>query len=70
MCVVACSGGYPGDYEGRAIFGLDDQVGEDLQSSTLGPRLEQVIQTAGSRVLAVTALGADADAARERAYEH
>jgi phosphoribosylamine--glycine ligase len=72
VCVVACSGGYPGEYsKGLPIFGLDRlAVGPDLQvfhagtSRTLGDDLV----TAGGRVLAVTALGDDAAAARQRAY--
>ncbi|MEC8253206.1 MAG: phosphoribosylglycinamide synthetase C domain-containing protein, partial [Planctomycetota bacterium] len=72
VCVVACSGGYPGDYKkGVPIFGLDDvEVGEDLQVFHAGTKRSEQgdLQTAGGRVLAVTALGADADTARERAY--
>ena len=72
VCVVACSGGYPGEYKtGQPIFGLDRlAVGPDLQvfhagtSRTLGDDL----LTAGGRVLAVTALGVDATEARQRAY--
>jgi len=72
VCVVACSGGYPGDYKkGVPIFGLDRvQCGEDLQVFHAGTqqRAGGDLLTAGGRVLAVTALGVDATAARARAY--
>ncbi len=73
VCVVACSGGYPGDYKkGVPIFGLDKiETGPDLQVFHAGTRrsAEGQLQTDGGRVLAVTALGTDAEAARRRAYE-
>ncbi|HEB54257.1 MAG TPA: phosphoribosylamine--glycine ligase [bacterium] len=72
VCVVACSGGYPGDYKkGVPIFGLDRvATGPDLQVFHAGTRSTGGdLQTAGGRVLAVTALGDDAAAARERAYQ-
>jgi phosphoribosylamine--glycine ligase len=72
VCVVACSGGYPGDFKkGVPIFGLDRiQQGADLQVFHAGTvqRLGGDLLTAGGRVLAVTALGDDATAARARAY--
>ena len=72
VCVVACSGGYPGDYrKGVPIFGLEDlDLGEDLQVFYAGTRrsAQGDLQTAGGRVLAVTALGDDAEQARARAY--
>jgi phosphoribosylamine--glycine ligase len=73
VCVVACSGGYPGEYkQGLPIFGLDRiRTGEDLQVFHAGTsqKLGGDLLTAGGRVLAVTALGKDAAAARDRAYE-
>ena len=72
VCVVACSGGYPGDYKkGVPIFGLDRlATGPDLQVFHAGTSQKGGdLLTAGGRVLAVTALGADAAAARVRAYE-
>lgn len=72
VCVVACSGGYPGDHKkGVPIFGLDRiATGSDLQVFHAGTsqRLGGDLLTAGGRVLAVTALGDDAAAARARAY--
>jgi phosphoribosylamine--glycine ligase len=71
VCVVACSGGYPGDYrKGLPIFGLDRvATGPDLQIFHAGTTQKGGdLLTAGGRVLAATALGADATEARARAY--
>jgi phosphoribosylamine--glycine ligase len=71
VCVVACSGGYPGEYKsGVPIFGLDRvRTGDDLQVFHAGTSSKGGdVLTAGGRVLAVTALGVDAEAARARAY--
>lgn len=72
VCVVACSGGYPGSYKkGVPIFGLDRiETGPDLQVFHAGTRLAgRDLVTDGGRVFAVTALGADIKAARQRAYD-
>jgi phosphoribosylamine--glycine ligase len=72
VCVVACSGGYPGSYKkGVPIFGLDRiETGPDLQVFHAGTRLAgSDLVTDGGRVFAVTALGADIQAARQRAYD-
>ncbi|MFM1871753.1 MAG: phosphoribosylamine--glycine ligase [Planctomycetota bacterium] len=72
VCVVACSGGYPGDFKkGFPITGLDKvDTGDDLQVFHAGTsqKLGGDVLTAGGRVLAVTALGKDVEAARTRAY--
>ncbi|MBL8728792.1 MAG: phosphoribosylamine--glycine ligase [Planctomycetes bacterium] len=71
VCVVACSGGYPGAYkQGVPIFGLGRiQTGPELQVFHAGTAKKGGdLQTAGGRVLAVTALGADVEAARRSAY--
>ena len=72
VCVVACSGGYPGEHaKGVPIFGLDRiETGPDLQVFHAGTAQKAGgdLVTAGGRVLAVTALGEDAEAARNRAY--
>jgi len=72
VCVVACSGGYPGEFKkGLPVFGLDRvATGPDLQVFHAGTaqRPGGDLLTAGGRVLAVTALGDDAAAARQRAY--
>lgn len=72
VCVVACSGGYPGSYKKNVpIFGLDRiDTGPDLQVFHAGTRLAgRDLVTNGGRVFAVTALGADINAARQRAYD-
>lgn len=72
VTVVMASGGYPDKYEtGKPISGLDDAAKmEDVQIFHAGTRREgNEIVTSGGRVLAVTALGSTADAARARAYE-
>lgn len=72
VCVVACSGGYPGNYrKGVPIFGLDRiETGPDLQVFHAGTRLAgRDLVTDGGRVFAVTALGVDVHEARKRCYE-
>jgi phosphoribosylamine--glycine ligase len=68
--VVMAAGGYPGDSaQGRAISGLDEADGPDLKVFHAGTRREgEQTLTAGGRVLCVTALGATAREAQERAY--
>ncbi|HEX4035094.1 MAG TPA: phosphoribosylamine--glycine ligase [Solirubrobacteraceae bacterium] len=69
VCVVLASAGYPeSSSSGDLISGLD-AVGEGvevLHAATARSGGELV--TAGGRVLSVTALGGDAEAAREAAY--
>ncbi|MGH2727093.1 MAG: phosphoribosylamine--glycine ligase, partial [Actinomycetota bacterium] len=70
--VVLASGGYPGSYKtGLPIDGLEDVEGtkgiEVVHAGTA--RRNGRIVTAGGRVLAVSALGRDLAAARDRAYE-
>ena len=73
ICVVAASGGYPGEFEkGKAITGLDAAKSVEgvvvFHSGTV--RDEQgEFRTAGGRVLGVTARGASLQLARKRAYE-
>ena len=72
VSVVACSGGYPGDYrKGVPIFGLDKiKTGDDLQVFHAGTKRRGTdLTTDGGRVLAVTALGDTVAAARQRCYE-
>jgi phosphoribosylamine--glycine ligase len=69
VCVVLASAGYPeSSSSGDVISGLDavGQGVEVLHAATARRGAE--IVTAGGRVLNVTALGADAEAAREAAY--
>jgi phosphoribosylamine--glycine ligase len=72
VTVVLCAGGYPGAFKkGDPILGLEEArrvPGVNL----FGAGVERVggeLVTAGGRVLAVTAVGATAEEARERAYE-
>ena len=71
VSVVACSGGYPGEFrKGVPIFGLDRVTsGPDLQVFHSGTAKKggDVITT-GGRVLAVTAMGKDVEDARARCY--
>ena len=72
VCVVACSGGYPGKYKkGVPIFGLDRiETGPDLQVFHAGTRMAgRDLVTDGGRVFAVTALGKDVHEARKRCYD-
>jgi phosphoribosylamine--glycine ligase len=72
VTVVMASGGYPDKYEtGKRISGLDDTTNLDgVQIFHAGTkRVDDKIVTAGGRVLAVTALGATLEQARDRAYE-
>ena len=72
VSVVLASAGYPGSYDtGAEISGLDEVEAMDdvvvFHAGTAGDGDRLV--TAGGRVLAVSALGNDFVAARERAYE-
>ncbi len=69
-CVVACSGGYPGSYEkGKEIRGLDGVSTEDLVIFHAGTSFtDDRVVTSGGRVLGVTGMGKDLQAALDRAY--
>lgn len=70
-CVVMASGGYPGSYQkGIEIKGLDEngQVDGATVYHAGTSYAEGKFATAGGRVLGVTALGADLDAALANAY--
>ncbi|QEL18129.1 phosphoribosylamine--glycine ligase [Limnoglobus roseus] len=72
VCVVMCSGGYPGKYDtGKLILGLDEAAElKDVKVFHAGTTLKnERVVTDGGRVLAVTALGDDLAAAKARAYE-
>jgi phosphoribosylamine--glycine ligase len=72
VCVVLASGGYPRDYEtGIEISGLDELEGDsELVVFHAGTRRNDrgVFETAGGRVLGITARGTSVAEARERAY--
>jgi phosphoribosylamine--glycine ligase len=72
VCVVMSSGGYPGSYEkGKIISGLDKAAKqESVVVFHAGTALKnKKIVTAGGRVLGVTAIGNDLEAAISKAYE-
>ncbi|MFO0798830.1 MAG: phosphoribosylamine--glycine ligase [Gemmataceae bacterium] len=73
VCVVLCSGGYPGKYEtGKQILGIDEADSlPGVKVFHAGTKLDPKgrVLTDGGRVLAVTALGDDLRAAKARAYE-
>jgi phosphoribosylamine--glycine ligase len=68
-CVVAASGGYPGKYQsGKTISGLDE-VGSGVHAFHAGTALRgDLVVTAGGRVLAVSAAGADLRDALGKVY--
>ncbi len=70
VTVVLASDGYPtAPRTGDAITGLDANDDDDVIVFHAGTaRTDAGIVTAGGRVLAVTALGADVEAARTKAY--
>ena len=70
VCVVLASGGYPGSYAtGKAIHGIESAEAIGATVFHAGTRQgRQGIETAGGRVLGVTASGADLPAAIDRAY--
>lgn len=71
VSVVLASDGYPGPYEtGREITGLDSvEEMQDVWAFHAGTALvDGRVVTSGGRVLAISALGAAFDDARERAY--
>ena len=70
VCVVMASGGYPGAYRsGKAIRGIQMAEARGATVFHAGTRLgAQGIETAGGRVLGVTAGGRDLAAAIDAAY--
>jgi phosphoribosylamine--glycine ligase len=73
VCVVLASGGYPRAYEtGRAIRGLDELDGDEslvvFHAGTRRAPSGDGFETAGGRVLGITARGDSVAEARDRAY--
>jgi phosphoribosylamine--glycine ligase len=70
VCVVMASGGYPGEYEtGKPITGVAAAEATGATVFQAGTRmLHGRLETAGGRVLGVTARGADLTAAIDGAY--
>ncbi|MCX7665525.1 MAG: phosphoribosylamine--glycine ligase [Gemmataceae bacterium] len=73
VCVVLCSGGYPGKYETKKpITGLEEvKKMTDVMVFHAGTTLDENnrVVTAGGRVLGVTALGDTLAEAKAKAYE-
>lgn len=72
LCVVATSGGYPGDYaKGTPITGIEQADAQrDVKVFHSGTRiLNGQLVTDGGRVLSVTALGDSIAQAQKRAYD-
>ena len=70
--VIMAAGGYPGSYKkGTPIYGLDEAaaVPHSMVFHAGTALKDGQVVTAGGRVLAVTALGADLKTAVDRAYE-
>jgi phosphoribosylamine---glycine ligase len=70
VCVVLTSEGYPGAYaSGRTIHGIEAAEAKGTTVFHAGTRLgERGLETAGGRVLGVTASGANLSEAIDRAY--
>jgi phosphoribosylamine--glycine ligase len=71
VCVVLASGGYPGAYEsGKAIRGIDAAEAAGATVFHAGTRMGAAgLETAGGRVLGVTAAGQDLAGAIHGAYQ-
>jgi phosphoribosylamine--glycine ligase len=72
VCVVLASGGYPGAYEkGKTIEGLQEaEAMKEVVVFHAGTKQNGgLVVTNGGRVIGVSALGADRNAARELAYQ-
>lgn len=73
VCVVAASGGYPGDFEkGKIISGLAEAAtvaGVTVFHAGTARDAQGNFITTGGRVLGVTGRGATVEEARRRAYE-
>jgi phosphoribosylamine--glycine ligase len=71
-CVVMASGGYPGEYEkGKIISGIEEagRLEDVLIFHAATWKAKEGWQTNGGRVLGVTGLGVNLQAAVQRAYE-
>jgi phosphoribosylamine--glycine ligase len=71
VCVVLASGGYPGSYETRkAIRGIEaaEALGARVFHAGTNASVAGILETAGGRVLGVTAGGADLRNAIDRTY--
>lgn len=70
VCVILASGGYPGSYQtGYPITGISSSQVESMLFHSGTKQIAGETQTAGGRVLGVTAIGKDLIEAREQAYQ-
>jgi phosphoribosylamine---glycine ligase len=71
VCVVLASGGYPGAFEtGKPIHGIEEAEASGATVFQAGTRKgPAAVETAGGRVLGVTASGTDLAAAIHRTYD-
>ncbi len=72
ICVVACSGGYPGNYKtGLPITGIEQaEAMEDVKVFHSGTKMVNgQLVTDGGRVLGITSIGNTLAEAQKRAYE-
>ncbi|HVB99443.1 MAG TPA: phosphoribosylamine--glycine ligase [Candidatus Dormibacteraeota bacterium] len=72
VCVVLASGGYPGHYEtDKLIEGLEEagRIPDVVVFHAATRMRDQGYRSAGGRVLGVTAVGPDLEAATRRAYQ-
>ncbi|MDF2530967.1 MAG: phosphoribosylamine--glycine ligase, partial [Clostridia bacterium] len=69
VCVVMASGGYPEQYEiGCEIMGIETAEAEAKIFHAGTKLIDNKLVTAGGRVLVISALGSDYEAARAKAY--
>lgn len=71
LSVILAAQGYPTSYQtGEPLLNLNKAVSSSCKVFHAGTKqVDQAVVTQGGRVLAVTALGADMNAARQEAYE-
>ena len=71
VCVVMASGGYPGAFEtGKPVHGIEEAEAAGATVFQAGTRMGPTgVETAGGRVLGVTASGNDLAAAIHRTYD-
>jgi phosphoribosylamine--glycine ligase len=71
VCVVMASGGYPGAYaSGKTIHGIEEAEASGATVFQAGTRLgPSGLETAGGRVLGITAGGADLPSAIAQTYQ-
>jgi phosphoribosylamine--glycine ligase len=69
-CVIAASKGYPNKFNvGYSIIGLEQNISDMIIFHSATKVENEKIVTNGGRVLGITAIDVDIDAARKKAYE-